>query len=200
MKKLIITSTLALCITILLTQCCKKTGTTDACTYSTDFVGLTFPFSDTGATTIPAFINFVPTGIYIPSVYSQTVRSTVDSQVKANGQYKTCQAKEIYMESMRVKIDSPANQNFDFISTINLYIAKKGAADSILVASKTAVPAGSKSIIMDITPNINIKDYVLQDSFKFIIGATKSSGAVLNTTDKTYLRFDAAFKGKIFTK
>jgi hypothetical protein len=199
MKKLIITSILAVAITVFFTQCCK-TNNSNVCAYNSEFVSLTFPFSDTGATIIPSFINFVPTGYYIPSVYSQTVRSTVDSQVKANGTYKTCQAKEIYLESMRVKIDSPANQNFDFISTIKLFIAKKGATDSLLIASKINVPANSKSIIMDIEPNANINEYVLQDSFKFIIGATKSSGAVVNTTDKTFLRFDAAFKGKVFTK
>jgi hypothetical protein len=205
MKKLNLLSLIAITSIIFFTQCCKKkTPVTppavDVCTYSTESVTSDFIFSDTGATTVPAIINLFPTGTYIPSVYSKTVPSTVDSQLTADGKHKACQAKLITMKQLRVLIDSPANMNFDFISGINLFMAKKGSYDSVLVAQKTGIPAGSKSIIMDIIPNVNLRDYVLSDSFRFVIGATKSNQPVANTTDKTYLRFDASFSAKIFTK
>jgi hypothetical protein len=180
--------------------CCKRNIVTDPCTFSSEFVDIVIPFTEKGATVISPFVNLLPTGFFIDSVFGQNVPSTVEAQVNNNGQFKTCQTGSIVISQLRVTIDSPANQNFSFIDSICLYLKNKDGSGKILVGSKGSIPTTAKDIIMNIVPNLDIKNYVIKDSFGFVIGVTKSANAVPNTTDSTHLKFDASFKAKVFTK
>lgn len=205
MKKqtILLTALLTIAAFIGVSSCCKKNTppvVVDPCTYSTDFVNLNIPFTQSGASVIPAIVNLAPTGLYIDSLFGSKAASTVESQVQSNGTYKTCQTSFINVTQLRVIIDSPSNQNFDFIDSINLFIRKKDGTSPLLIAKKGALTPGSKQIIMDIIPNADIKSYVIADSFAFSLGVRKSAMPIANTTDPTYLRFDAGFNAKIFTK
>ncbi len=202
-NNIIITSICTIALFILANSCCKDKPpvvvTKDPCTFSNDYVTTEFPYSESGANVIPAFLNLAPSGLYIDSIFGQKVPSTVEDQVSEKGKYKTCQVSYINVTQLRMVIDAPANQNLDFIDSLNLYIMKKDGSSKVLVGKKGSIPLGTKSLIMDIIPNVDIKNYVIADSFQFRVGARKSAYPVANTTDSTYLRFDANFKGKIFT-
>ncbi len=201
-KIILITSLLTGIIFFGVSSCCKKTTTPvmiDPCSYNTDFVNINIPFTQTGATVLPPIINLVPAGVYADSVLGSKVPSTVESQVQNSGQYKTCQTQSIFVDQLQMIIDSPANQTFGFMDSINLFIHKKDGSNKLLIAKKGGVTASTKTITMDPVP-VDIKSYVIADSFAFSIGIRKSSGSVINTVDPTYLRYAAGFKAKVFTK
>jgi hypothetical protein len=196
MKKTIIyTSVITIAV---LGACCKK-APKDPCTFSNEFTEITVPLTVQGGTVISPFVNLVPSGVYLDSLFGQNVPSTVETQVNNNGDFMTCQTSKINVNNLRLEIQAPANQNFDFVDSLNLFLRRKDGSGKILVGSKGSITAGTKSIILNIIPNVDIKDYVIKDSFGFVVGARKSANPVANTVDSTFLRFDADFKAKVFT-
>ncbi|MFM2385377.1 MAG: hypothetical protein RL660_134 [Bacteroidota bacterium] len=212
MKNVIVTLTALsfISFSLGLHSCCKDNGpntdtTTkpppDPCTFNTKLSNYSYGFADTGAisTSILTFANFIPQGTAVDSIQGNTVASTVVADLTAQG-IKECQVQNIRAQNLRVKIDSPASYNFDVMDSIWLYIIKKDGTGKTVIASKGGIPAGAKEIIMNITPNLDVAPYVMQDSFKFQLGARRGSLPVSYTSGSMYLKFDALFLGQYYSE
>ena len=67
------------------------------------------------------------------------------------------------LTSLTMQITSPAAQTFDFLNSVQLYISTESQPE-VLVAFLNNVPKGQKTITLNITPGLNLKDYVDGDS------------------------------------
>jgi len=66
------------------------------------------------------------------------------------------------MQKLSMRITTPANQNFDFLDTVKLYVNAPGLPE-VLAAYKTPVPKGTQLVDLDVV-NVELKQYFLQDS------------------------------------
>lgn len=83
---------------------------------------------------------------------------------------------------------SISNGNLDFVKSIDMTMLASGLPD-VSVASKTSIPAGSKSIECDLS-GANIKDYIAKDNFKLKAKITFDS----TQTSDTKLKFEQSVK------
>ncbi len=85
-------------------------------------------------------------------------------------QYNTSIEKvtSVDLKSMAISIQLPADQNFDFLDNISVYISAN-ALPEMLVAYKNEVPKGLKTLEMFTVTSVNLKNYYLQDTVYFRI-------------------------------
>lgn len=66
------------------------------------------------------------------------------------------------MKKLSMRITNPANQNFDFLDTVKLYVYADGLPE-VLAAYKTPVPKGTQLVDLDVV-DVELKQYFLKDS------------------------------------
>jgi hypothetical protein len=66
------------------------------------------------------------------------------------------------MKKLSMRITTPANQNFDFLDTVRLYVYAPGLPE-VLAAYKTPVPKGTQLVDLDVI-DVDLKQYFLKDS------------------------------------
>ena len=69
---------------------------------------------------------------------------------------------DAHVNNIDLQITS-ADQNFDFLDTIQLYISTESLPE-ILVAYQYNIPKGQTKVNLTIVPGLNLKNYVVQDS------------------------------------
>ena len=100
-------------------------------------------------------------------------------------QYKTSTGKIVSfgLGSMVIDILSPASQNFNFLDSIQIFISANNQPE-VLVAYQYAVPKGATMLNLYAVPNVNLKNYFIQDTMYFRvsshINAVPASGTQLN--------------------
>ncbi|MFI5196766.1 MAG: hypothetical protein ACHQD8_06730 [Chitinophagales bacterium] len=100
-------------------------------------------------------------------------------------QYYTDSSKIISfgLKSLSIQVSMPANQNFDFLDTIQLYISTVSQPE-VLVAYQYNIPKGTNSLDFVTVNNVNLKNYFLADTMYFraraYINAVPASGTQLN--------------------
>jgi len=87
--------------------------------------------------------------------------------------------------SLQFKIESPADQNFDFLEKVEFYVEAPGL-DKVLVASKT-VPKGSKEFSFDVNA-VDLGPYIRKERVSF---TTEATGR--NPTEDTKIQVSAKF-------
>ena len=106
--------------------------------------------------------------------------------------YKTSIDKIISFDlnSMVIQIQSPPNQNFDFLDSIQLYISANSQLE-MLVAYANSVPKGQTTLSLTAMPGVNLKNYFIQDTMYYRlnahINAVPASGTVLNIASSFHL-------------
>ena len=87
-------------------------------------------------------------------------------------QYRVASGKvtSTYLSSMNVTMTTPGNHYFDFLDYVELYISTPSQPE-ILVAANYSIPYGIKSIDLVVTPGINLKNYINNDSITVRINA-----------------------------
>jgi hypothetical protein len=65
-----------------------------------------------------------------------------------------------------VLVDSPSSAHFDFLDTVQMFIAKS-STDSMLIAYKYGVTSGLDSLVLDTVANTNLVPYFQLDTFYF---------------------------------
>jgi hypothetical protein len=131
----------------------------------------------------------LPTGgLELPSV---TVSMATNSKTYL-AQYGTAanMVVDVYLKSLSVQIQSPANQNFNFLDNIQIYLSANSLPE-VLVASQSNIPAGSTSLDLTAKTDVNLKTYFLQDTIYLRvtahINAIPAAGEQLNISSVFHL-------------
>jgi hypothetical protein len=96
-------------------------------------------------------------------------------------QEKTTQ--DLIDEVKLTKFDiSNPNGNLDYLKAITVFI-KSGNLGEVQIASKSNIPAGTKSIGADLT-GANIKEFLFREKFQFRVSVTISTGLSADQTLK----------------
>ena len=100
-------------------------------------------------------------GVDLPSV---TVGFATNSQTYMS-QYGTAanMVVSVTVKSMSIQIQSPAGQNFDFLDNIQIYMSAKGQPE-VLAVSENSIPKGSTILNLTPNPELNLKNYFVQDT------------------------------------
>ena len=75
-----------------------------------------------------------------------------------------------YLSNINMQIIAPPDQYFDFLDTIQLYISTETQPE-VLVAYQYNIPKWMKQISLVIVPNVNLKNYFVQDSITVRLNA-----------------------------
>jgi hypothetical protein len=90
---------------------------------------------------------------------------------------------EVDLKSLAIRIQSPPNQNFDFLDNIYVYLSANSLPE-MLVASESNIPKGSTTLNLVTNTEVNLKDYFLKDTIYFRlvahINAVPPAGENLN--------------------
>ncbi len=134
---------------------------------------------------IPA--TFTPNQIF--EVFGQDV-STNNSETFKNNGTEANLVKEIKLTKCNLTITSPSSRNFDFLKSIEIYIADSNGNNSVKIASKSDIPeTAGKNIELDVEKDVLLDKYLKTDKFKI------SSKVVLrnSTTTETKIKTDLTF-------
>lgn len=78
---------------------------------------------------------------------------------------------EIKMTRFNLSVD---NGNLDFLKSLSIYLKTSNQPD-VLIATKTVIPQGVSSFAMDLE-DVNIKQYIFNETIKFRVNVTIQSG------------------------
>jgi len=99
-------------------------------------------------------------------------------------QYNTSTSKIVSFDltSMQVQILSPANQNFNFLDTIQIFISASNQPE-VLVAYQYGATTDQTILTLSVVSDVNLKNYFIQDTMYFRvnthINAIPASGTQL---------------------
>ncbi|PIB34357.1 hypothetical protein BFP72_02430 [Reichenbachiella sp. 5M10] len=100
-----------------------------------------------------------PIDLSTPSIESNTESSFAGNNTSKN------LVEEIRLDEMTLTIQSPTSGDFGFLESVQLFI-KADELDEIEIAYLEEVPADAGSTISLETTGVNLKEYLLQDSFQ----------------------------------
>ncbi len=87
------------------------------------------------------------------------------------------------LESLSLQLAAPANQNFDFLDSVQLYISADGQPE-VMVAWLYSVPKGQSTINLSTNKNVNLKNYFVKTTMTYRlqahINAVPASSTLLN--------------------
>lgn len=110
-------------------------------------------------------------GLNLPlDFFTPDVTTDSEAEFEANDTRKD-KIKEIKLESLVLDITSPANQNFDFMKDIYLYINADGL-DEQRYAFIENIPEGLTSISLN-ADGIDLAEYIKQDKFSLRVKAVQ---------------------------
>jgi hypothetical protein len=101
---------------------------------------LTFTISNEDSLTIPA-----TSPLNLPFSFATPNNTTNSSEAFTNNNTDAAHVKNIYLKSLQLRITSPANQNFNFLQSVNIYISTN-SSNEILLASLSSVPQNVTTI------------------------------------------------------
>lgn len=77
---------------------------------------------------------------------------------------------DVYLKGLGIQLAAPANQNFDFLDSIRVYISANSQPE-MLVASAYNIPKGQSLLNLTTNTDVNLKNYFIQDTIYFRIQA-----------------------------
>jgi len=146
---------------------------------------LSFQVNDSSSFTIPGTTYLPGAALSIPGV---TVTSTSQSTYKSNNT-SADYVQDVTLDRLMLTVTNPSTQNFDFLKSINIYIATDQAgSNKVLLASLAAVPTGQTSI--SLTPAGNKLDLYLKSSSYTLTTTAELAQTLRQNTD---VRADSRF-------
>lgn len=121
-----------------------------------------FDFKD-----VPTNITIPPGGITFP--FPPYEEQTNSKQYLEQYNISESKLKTVKMEEFEAIIQQPANQTFDFMEWIEIYVSAPGL-DEQLAVEKKPIPKGIKSFKFD-SKNVELKDYFLKETMSYRIVA-----------------------------
>lgn len=116
----------------------------------------------------------MPATPYTPSLppVDITTPEVPTNSAKAFSDNKT--STDLVSEIKLTKLDmTTSGTDFNFLKSIAVYL-KSGASEQ-KVAEKTTIPAGVKTISLDLV-DVNIKEYIFKDKIQFRVSSTLAAG------------------------
>lgn len=119
----------------------------------------TFTISNNTTTTIKA-----NSGINIPFVIPSPEVTTSSEQTFKNNNTRADLVDEATLESLNLEITAPADQTFDFLNEIEIYVKADGL-DEALLASKYNIPENTGNSLSLESSGVNLKEYIKKESY-----------------------------------
>ncbi|MCD6202099.1 MAG: hypothetical protein J7K46_09865 [Bacteroidales bacterium] len=118
-------------------------------------------------------------GINVPiDLYTPKITTNSETELSANNTHKNL-VEVIKLKELKLKIKTPAGQDFDFLNSIEIYIKTDNLPEK-KIAWNTDIPEnGLTEVVLDTSDN-DLKDYILGDSFQL---RTKTTTDHLITQD-----------------
>jgi hypothetical protein len=105
------------------------------------------------------------TGINLPfNILTPDVATNSESTFAVNDTRKDL-IEEIKLTELKLTITAPANADFGFLKSINVFITADGLSET-KIASKDVVPSDNGAVLNLEVENTNLKEFMLKDSFK----------------------------------
>ncbi len=76
----------------------------------------------------------------------------------------------VYLKSLAIQIQTPPNQNFNFLDYMDVYISSRTQPE-VLIASQHAVAKGQSTLNLVPDTTVNLKSYFLEDTIYFRLSA-----------------------------
>lgn len=99
---------------------------------------------------------------------------------------------EITLKEMTMKVTDPATGNLDFLKDIEIWIKATGVTDSVRIAYKNNIPAGTSNLVLD-KEDVNLKNYLTKEAVT--LTARVKAKAVPPQSD-TKIEFSSTFHAK----
>lgn len=119
----------------------------------------TFGIDNTSSITIKA-----NTGINIPFIIPSPEITTSSEQAFKNNNTRADLVDEASLESLDLLITAPAEQTFDFLNEIEIYIQADGLEETLL-ASKYDIPENTGNSLSLESSGVNLKEYIKKESY-----------------------------------
>lgn len=120
----------------------------------------TFSYSREATFTIPS-----TTPVNLPTVFNTPdIQTQFEKEFSANNT-KIDLVESIKLKSLTNQILNPANGNFDFVKSIEIYISSDGLADAVVASVSNHMDDGTSAIDFEIA-DLNLKMYLTQENFK----------------------------------
>lgn len=120
---------------------------------------LTFPVKTSYNFTIPG----TPVAGIVPSIATPEISSSSNNEFSDNGSSVDL-VKQAKLEVLTMRITSPSNETFSFLSEIKIYINADGLAET-LIASKSNIPENVGNEINLETTGTDLAAYVKKGSY-----------------------------------
>ncbi|WP_437678139.1 hypothetical protein [Sorangium sp. So ce131] len=88
---------------------------------------------------------------------------------------------EVHMLEFTLRIESPADGDFDFLSSVSFFAETEGQP-RVLIAELDEVPRGARELSMEVIEGVDLKPYVVAPSMKITSEATVSGRPGEETT------------------
>jgi hypothetical protein len=127
-------------------------------------------------------------GVDLPSV---TVGIATNSKAYLS-QYGTAanMIVSVDLKSLAIQIQSPSNQNFDFLDNVQVYLSANDQPE-VQVVSDSNIPKGSTTLNLTTNTTVNLKNYYTQDTIYLRlaahINAVPTAGEQLNISSVFHL-------------
>jgi hypothetical protein len=148
---------------------------------------LTFTISNEDTIIIPA-----TSPLNLPIDFLSPNNTTNSSEAFSSNNTDASHVKNIYLKSLQLTITNPANQNFNFLKSINIYISTD-SSNEILLASLNTIPQNVNSIAL--TPTSAALDaYIKASSYNLRTQITTDQGLSQDVTVKADSKFQVTAK------
>jgi len=170
-------------LTVLLTafSCSKK----DIDKFTT--IGFDYSFEVNVPDTVIKSISQNQAEFLSPPIDSKSVEKIKDAKTT------TDLVSEIKMTKLTVTCIG-GTSNLDYVNSIKIYI-KSAKNPEVLLMEKASIPAGAKSVDMDLK-DVDVKKYIFEDQIQFRTVLTFKSNSTTTQIDSQKLRCDASLLGK----
>jgi hypothetical protein len=148
---------------------------------------LTFTISNEDTLIIPA-----TSPLNLPISFLTPNNTTNSSEAFTNNNTDANHVQKIYLKSLQLTITNPANQNFNFLKSIDIYISTD-SSNEILLASLSTMPQNVNSIAL--TPTQAALDvYVKASSYNLRTEITTDQGLSQDVTIVADSKFQVTAK------
>jgi hypothetical protein len=123
---------------------------------------VTFYLNQSSNTTIKSTVP----GVNVPFNIPVGSVSTSSSQEFENNNTTPDMIKEVSLQKLTITITNPADEDFSFLKSMEIYIEKSDGSDKQLLASIDDVNSSAQTIELTPSKDVNLVPYLKEDSYK----------------------------------
>lgn len=115
---------------------------------------------------------------------------TNSTQVFENNNTKASLVKEVYLEGLKLTIQSPSDQTFRFLKSIKLYINAEGLDSEVELARLTDIDNNVGNSIDLVTSKADLKEFIKKDKFSLRTEVLTDEAVLTDITIKANMTFN----------